>query len=128
MEAASNNEKRFAALDLEFHVSLAAASKNFLIFDLISMIRGQMEKTLSRVLLVPYALPLSLKEHTSIVNAITRRDPDAASKAMQHHLDAALKRYQNALGNEDTPITDSISPKIPRSSRKATEKKAKAKA
>lgn len=128
MEAASNNEKRFAALDLEFHVSLAAASKNFLIFDLISMIRGQMEKTLSRVLLVPYALPLSLKEHTSIVNAITRRDPDAASKAMQHHLDAALKRYQNALGNEHTPITDSRSRKTPGSSRKATEKKAKAKA
>jgi GntR family transcriptional repressor for pyruvate dehydrogenase complex len=128
MEAARNNEKRFAALDLEFHVSLAAASKNFLIFDLISMIRGQMEKTLSRVLLVPNALPLSLKEHISIVNAITRRDPDAASKAMQHHLDAALKRYQNALGDEHTPITDSRSRKISGSSSKATEKKAKAKA
>ena len=122
MEAATKNQKRFAALDLEFHISLAAASENFLIFDLISMIRAQMGKTLSRVLLVPDALPLSLKEHASIVSAIMHRNPDAASKAMQHHLNAALRRYHNALGNEPTPITNSRSREIPGSSSKTTGK------
>ena len=122
MEAATKNQKRFAALDLEFHISLAAASENFLIFDLISMIRAQMGKTLSRVLLVPDALPLSLKEHASIVSAIMHRNPDAASKAMQHHLNAALRRYHNALGNEPTPITNSRSREIPGSSNKTTGK------
>ena len=99
MEAAVVEEKRFAALDLEFHVTLAAASENFLIYDLVSMIRGQFAKALTRVLLLPNARPLSLQEHVSIINAIQRRDPVAASKAMQDHLEAALKRYHSALAN-----------------------------
>jgi len=103
MEAALHDEKRFAALDLEFHVGLAAASENFLIFDLVSMIRGQLEKTLSRVLLLPNALPLSLKEHATIINAIKRRDSDGAREAMLLHLNSALKRYHNALGTEHIP-------------------------
>src|SRR6202789_2546700 len=57
MERATKDEKSFAPLDLEFHVTLAEASQNFLIVDLISMIRGQLEKALSRVLLVPKARP-----------------------------------------------------------------------
>ena len=100
MEAAVNDERRFAALDLEFHVTLAAASENFLILDLVSMIRGQLAKALSRVLTLPNARPLTLKEHLVIVNALRRRDPHAASDAMRHHLEAGLKRYHNALGSE----------------------------
>jgi len=79
MDAALKDEKRFAALDLEFHVTLAEASENFLIVDLVAMIRGQLEKALSRVLLLPNARPLSLKEHVSVVNAIKRRDPEAGA-------------------------------------------------
>jgi GntR family transcriptional repressor for pyruvate dehydrogenase complex len=105
MDAAVNDERRFAALDLEFHVTLAAASENFLIFDLVSMIRGQLAKALSRVLLLPNARPLTLKEHVVIVNALRRRDPEAASEAMRHHLEAALKRYHNALGSEHLSLT-----------------------
>lgn len=100
MESAVNDEKRFAALDLEFHVTLATISKNFLIFDLVSMIRGQLEKTLSKVLLLPNAMPLTLKEHIAICNAIKRRDPDAASASMHHHLKSALKRYHDSLADE----------------------------
>jgi GntR family transcriptional repressor for pyruvate dehydrogenase complex len=105
MDAALKDEKRFAALDLEFHVTLAEASENFLIVDLVSMIRGQLEKALSRVLLLPNARPLSLKEHVSVVNAIRRRDPEAAREAMQSHLDAALKRYHHAVGSEHVAVT-----------------------
>lgn len=100
MEAAVLDEKRFAALDLEFHVTLAAASENFLIYDLVSMIRGQFAKALTRVLLLPNAPRLSLQEHVSIINAIRRRDPVAASEAMRSHLEAALKRYHGALAGD----------------------------
>jgi GntR family transcriptional repressor for pyruvate dehydrogenase complex len=105
MNAALRDEKRFAALDLEFHVALAEASENFLIVDLVAMIRGQLEKALSRVLHLPNARPLSLKEHVSIVNAIKRRDPKAAREAMQSHLDAALRRYHLAVGSEHVVVT-----------------------
>jgi len=100
MEGALNDAKRFAVLDLEFHVTLAKASQNALLFDLISMIRGQLVRGLSKVLLLPHALTLSLKEHTAIAQAIKRGNPEAAQKAMQSHLGAALKRYEDAMGKQ----------------------------
>jgi GntR family transcriptional repressor for pyruvate dehydrogenase complex len=113
MEVAVEDEKRFAALDLEYHVSMATISKNFLIFDLVSMIRGQLEKTLSKVLLLPNAMPLTLKEHISINHAIKRRDPEAASSAMERHLKAALKRYRDSLANEKVANVSSKPTKSP---------------
>ena len=97
MEAALDNEKKFAALDLEFHIMLATISKNFLIYDLVALLRGQLEKMLQKVLLLPNAIPLTFKEHVTICNAIKRHDPDAASDAMRRHLESALKRYLDSL-------------------------------
>ncbi len=106
MRRAVGDEKRFAALDLEFHIALAEASENFLIVDLVAMIRGQLEKVLSRVLLLPNARPLSLKEHVSIVDAIKSHDPIAARDAMQSHLNAALGRFHNSVGSEHAVNTE----------------------
>jgi len=113
MEAVVKDEKRFISLDLEFHVTIAAASENFLIFDLVSMIRGQLTKALSRVLLLPNALPLSLKEHVAIVNAIRNRDPEAATEAMRNHLEAALERYRNAMGSDHLVLPASAPAQAP---------------
>lgn len=65
MEKAVGHENRFAALDLEFHLSIARASGNTLTSDLIFLIRGQLARSLTKVLLLPDAMPLSLKEHTA---------------------------------------------------------------
>lgn len=97
---ATEDKKRFAALDLKFHFYVAAASENLLLFDLVSTIRNQLEKTINRVLPLPNAMPLSLKEHMTIVDAIARRNPEKAREAMQHHLNATLKRYRRALGTQ----------------------------
>jgi GntR family transcriptional repressor for pyruvate dehydrogenase complex len=97
MEGAMNDAKRFAVLDLEFHIALAKAADNALLFDLISMIRGQLVRALTTVLILPHALTLSYKEHTAILNAVKRSDAEAARKAMHAHLGAALKRYNNAV-------------------------------
>ena len=100
MEASIGNARQFAALDLDFHLRLAKASENDLILDLISMIRGQLERGVAKVLLLPHAIPLSLKEHIAIFQAIKKGEPEAARAAMQAHLDAALGRYRNARGKE----------------------------
>ncbi|MEO6910451.1 MAG: FadR/GntR family transcriptional regulator [Edaphobacter sp.] len=97
MTASVKDAKRFGALDLEFHITLAKASENALLFDLVSMIRGQLVRGLSTVLLLPHALTLSLKEHTAIYQSIRRGDAEGARKAMQAHLAAALKRYESAV-------------------------------
>lgn len=100
MEAALEDEERFAALDFEFHLTIARFSRNLLIVDLLTMISSQMERTLHRVLLLPNARPLSLKEHAAIFAAIRKFDPEAARRAMHAHLEAAMKRYHTTLLGE----------------------------
>jgi GntR family transcriptional repressor for pyruvate dehydrogenase complex len=104
MEGFVDNPKRFAALDLEFHLTLARASQNKAVFDLISMIRGQLARALSTVLVLPHARPLSLKEHAAILQAVRKRDPEAAHRAMQVHLKAAIERY-DAIHNANAKIS-----------------------
>lgn len=103
MRSVLKDEKAFAALDLEFHVTLANASGNILISDLISLIRNQLMKALHKVLVVPHALPQTHQEHTAIVEAIERRDPEAARAAMRGHLEAHLRRY---TGAGESPSTE----------------------
>jgi GntR family transcriptional repressor for pyruvate dehydrogenase complex len=95
MEDSLTNPKRFGALDLDFHLGLARASQNQVVFDLISMIRGQLARALTTVIMLPDARPLSAEEHSAIVKAVRRRNPEAARKAMQNHLNAAIKRYES---------------------------------
>lgn len=99
MQSSLKDEKAFAALDLEFHVAIAEASRNELVSDLIALVRGQLLKALHKVLVVPHALPATLKEHIAVFDAIAGRDPDGARKAMQAHLKAHLDRYTAASRN-----------------------------
>jgi GntR family transcriptional repressor for pyruvate dehydrogenase complex len=105
MKASVDNTNEFAALDLEFHLTLAKVSGNNLLFDLISMIRSQLVRALSKVLLLPRAVPLSLKEHIAIFRAIKRGDPDMAREAMHAHLHAALLRYKETAVERTVPRT-----------------------
>lgn len=100
MEVSVKDPKRFGVLDLEFHLDIARASQNQVVFDLVSLIRGQLARTLSAVLVLPHARPRSIEEHTAILMAIKRRNPDSARKAMQGHLEAAIKRYKSAQATE----------------------------
>lgn len=112
MKLTGNNGQKFAQLDLEFHVMISKASNNSLLFDLISMIRGQLASTLSRVLQLPDALTHSLVEHVRIVQAIKRRDPRASSSAMHIHLQNALARYRAAVEREQETIETMAKKKV----------------
>ena len=97
MEKSVDNPKRFAELDLQFHLAMARASKNKLLFDLITLIRGQLERGVARVLQTPHAIPLSVKEHRAVLEAIIQRKPKRARAAMNAHLNAAVQRYHGSL-------------------------------
>ncbi len=96
MKDAVNDAKRFAVLDVDFHIALASSSGNTLVFDLVSMIRGHLVRVLPKVLQLPKALPLSTREHCVILEAIERHDVEGARAAMQAHLEAVLRRFRNA--------------------------------
>lgn len=94
MKGALGDSKKFATLDLQFHMAIAMASDNSLLSDLISMIRGQLVRGLSTVLALPDAMALSITEHEAVVHAIKAGDQDQARDAMRSHLFAALMRYR----------------------------------
>jgi GntR family transcriptional repressor for pyruvate dehydrogenase complex len=96
MKNAGKDAKKFAVLDVEFHVTLAKASGNALVFDLVSMIRSHLVRVLPKVLQLPNALPLSTGEHMAIIEAIEHRDSEAAREAMHAHLEAVMRRYVGA--------------------------------
>jgi GntR family transcriptional repressor for pyruvate dehydrogenase complex len=91
-----NKKALFAAMDLQFHLILADICDNALIRDLVSMIRKQLEITVSRALELPNARPLSIQEHEFIFQAIKRGDANAAHAAMNHHLGSAMERYRSS--------------------------------
>jgi len=97
MENSVGDAKRFAALDLDFHLSLARVSNNKLILDLVAVIRGQLERGVAKVLQLPQAMPLSVKEHKSILQAIVKGESEQARAAMHAHLNAAILRHRAAL-------------------------------
>lgn len=97
MEDSLGDARRFAALDLEFHLSLAKASNNKLILDLVAVIRGQLERGVAKVLQLPDAMPLSVQEHKQILQAVMNRDAEEARAAMQNHLQSAVLRHRAAV-------------------------------
>ena len=99
MDDSMEDPKRFAALDLDFHLALAKASENNLILDLVSMIRGQLARGVARMLLLPQEMPISAKEHNLVFQAVKQGKPEEARAAMQAHLDAALHRYRKATAD-----------------------------
>jgi GntR family transcriptional repressor for pyruvate dehydrogenase complex len=87
MKASGTNETQFARLDAEFHVVIAKASGNSLILNLVSMIRNQLVRALTKALRSPDAIVHSNKEHTALLNAIESHDADASKAAMLAHLE-----------------------------------------
>jgi GntR family transcriptional repressor for pyruvate dehydrogenase complex len=103
MKVAAKDAKKFAVLDVEFHVAVAKSSGNGLVFDLVSMIRSHLVRALPKVLQLPNAMPLSTQEHVVIVEAIERRDASAARTAMHAHLEAVVQRYFDADRKSGSP-------------------------
>jgi GntR family transcriptional regulator, transcriptional repressor for pyruvate dehydrogenase complex len=85
---------QFVADDVAFHLYIAKASSNDLIFDLLSLIRGQLQRTLQLLGGGPSAPQLAIDEHRNILAAIRQRDAEMAATLMRSHIMAGLKRYQ----------------------------------
>lgn len=100
------------AVDWGFHDALVASLQNALIWDIhrVNAIRIRMI-TYDRVILSPDTLPPALAEHRAIVDALLRRDTEAAVATLRLHLDHARRR---AIGLEQDRASHAHQP-APRS-------------
>ena len=80
-----------------FHLALAQAGRNAIIADLVRHCLDQVTRIIS--LGIDYA-PLQQSasgEHEAVVDAIERRDPEGARRAIERHLDDSTRRMMDAL-------------------------------
>ena len=85
--------------DHDFHVTLAALTKNELYITVMtavsSVMQSYIEKTRAETLNTPGGLGKVLSEHRLIVDALDKRNPEQARIAMRTHIENVLKRLKS---------------------------------
>jgi GntR family transcriptional regulator, transcriptional repressor for pyruvate dehydrogenase complex len=101
MESASGNEELGEEADLKFHLALAEAAQNPLLFSLLNHVSGLMKETMKetrRVWLFSKQTTMEqlYKEHLNIYEAVKDKDEEKASHYMLVHLqnvETILQKY-----------------------------------
>jgi DNA-binding FadR family transcriptional regulator len=82
-------------MSLQFHIGVAQATHNPAVVMLIESLRGPLLMSLQQAReAAPEMGNLGTREHERFIEAVRRRDPDAASTIMREH----LERTANRLG------------------------------
>lgn len=85
----SGDTTRAVDMDIRFHEKLYDASRNERLSQMISNLREQILRFRTQSLSYPGRLAKSLQEHAMIIDAIAERDPVAARKHAEDHIQAA---------------------------------------
>ena len=99
LRAAVADPDRFATLDIAFHDAVSDAAGNFLLGQFMRIINTLGRVSRERTGASPATRERALADHVAIVAALRARDPDAAAKGMERHLDhveAALSAASRA--------------------------------
>src|SRR5579862_7000639 len=86
-----SDSQRFVAADVAFHLLIAKISSNELIFDLLSLIRSQLQRAFLALGNRPNSSEHALEEHYQILDALRRHDSEATQALMREHIHAGLK-------------------------------------
>ncbi len=87
MDTALDDVNTFVEADLDFHLALAEATQNPIIPILVDSIIDLLRKQRKRIGLVSGGLRRGQFHHKKILDAVIRRDSQAARQAMQDHLE-----------------------------------------
>lgn len=83
-------------LDEDMHQLIAAAAGRPAVWDLVSEIKVHMDRARKLTLRTSHG-PRLIAQHTSILEAIRARDPDAAAAAMQSHLNYIVEHFDEFI-------------------------------
>ncbi len=97
MEAAASDPDRFVNADVAFHLRIAEATGNEVLFRMMSSISELLRDWIARVMRVEANFRPSLAEHQAVLAAIVAGDADAARSAMLAHMDGAASRLATAI-------------------------------
>ncbi|MDF0661698.1 MULTISPECIES: FadR/GntR family transcriptional regulator [unclassified Rhizobium] len=91
------SEETFGDADFRFHIALAKASRNAMFVSTMSMLRRQIEFGMRLVGEFKQGKPTNrvetvLEEHEAVIEAVSRKDADAAHAAMGEHIAMSRRR------------------------------------
>jgi len=91
--ASSRELPAFLTKDMEFHRTIAEMTRNPIFVAISQSVFEWLARFHAELVRAPGAEKLTLAEHARIFQAIAKRDPDAAARAMTLHLTRANKLY-----------------------------------
>jgi len=89
--------------DLRFHLAIARATQNPILYNLLSMTRGYLQTWISESLSKPSARKVraraesSVREHQKILQALEKRKPEEARQAMTEHILSSSLDFQSQV-------------------------------
>lgn len=104
MAAAIDRPGRFLEHDLQFHLTIARAAQNAILYSLLTMIRGYLQEWIKNSLETPSThsvearARLSLDEHEQILRSLRRQDSEGAQEAMKDHILSSSQDLQAQAG------------------------------
>ena len=105
MRESQDDHARYSTADLEFHLAIARASHNQLLYNLLHTLRHILGALITKVVVDYDAnhMPQSFKVHLPIYDAIRTRKSQGARQAMAAHLDRLEERLTLAISRGLTP-------------------------
>ncbi len=100
VKSAAASRKAFEA-NSRFHELLAASSRNALLVDMVRHCIDQVTRFMALGVSLEKFQHAAHAEHNAIVDAIERREPEAARRAAAQHLDGAARFLLAAVMNGD---------------------------
>jgi len=97
--AADNDIPAFQEHDERFHAALAAGADAELAWQAVTDIKCHMDRVCHLTLLDQKTVLGLIRQHEKIVAAIDAGDPEAADKAMRHHLTEVLRSLPKVLAD-----------------------------
>jgi DNA-binding GntR family transcriptional regulator len=92
---------KYSEANQELHRVVRAISGQTVAVELLQRLNAQLARHQFQLALRPGRPEQSLSEHLAIIDAITRRDPDAADKATRRHLSSVITALR-AAGDRKT--------------------------
>ena len=104
MEVSGGDAQASADEDLGFHLAIAAAAENQTLARILSAIQSLMKQWILRALITGGAGEAALDDHRRILNALEKRDVEAARSAMRTHLESMGRLFLTIVLDEDMPV------------------------
>jgi GntR family transcriptional repressor for pyruvate dehydrogenase complex len=98
MRSHTNSFPEFVTADMRFHQLIAEAAGNAVLDGLLQTVRSLIRVWVERALNDSGHARTTCAEHAAVLEALERRDPQAAAEAMSQHMDSAAARLLTSPG------------------------------